>query len=167
MWYKILCIKTLGTRLVPTCGHALRGFMHNDLMHCENFICTWSLSFCLRLCSLVLIRAHLGFVRARSLSFVTARLCPQVRVRPLCASALFSPSLPLLLLPPCIHTYAHLLHLRCHRHCCSDAAAPAPTGDVAAVATAATAHTRVRAPPSRWPGGCAFALCLGNLTVTE
>ena len=31
--------KTLGTRSVPACGHALRGFMHNDLMHCENFIC--------------------------------------------------------------------------------------------------------------------------------
>ena len=31
--------KTLGTRLVPDYGHALRGFMHNDLMHCENFIC--------------------------------------------------------------------------------------------------------------------------------
>ena len=31
--------KTLGTRSVPTCGHALRDFMHNDLMHCENFNC--------------------------------------------------------------------------------------------------------------------------------
>jgi hypothetical protein len=32
--------KTLGTRSVPTCGHALQDFMHNDLMHCENFNCT-------------------------------------------------------------------------------------------------------------------------------
>jgi hypothetical protein len=44
--------KTLGTRSVPTCGHALQDFMHNDLMHCENFNCistnvTIILTFCL------------------------------------------------------------------------------------------------------------------------
>jgi len=31
--------KTLGTRLVPTCGHAW-DFMHNDFMQGENFICS-------------------------------------------------------------------------------------------------------------------------------
>jgi hypothetical protein len=33
--------KTLGTRSVLTCGHALQDFMHNDLIHCENF--NWGL----------------------------------------------------------------------------------------------------------------------------